>query len=40
VEDIRYIERGYENIIEKLHGLGAEIRRIEVPDGPVSQAVG
>jgi UDP-N-acetylglucosamine 1-carboxyvinyltransferase len=40
VEDIRYIERGYENIIEKLRGLGAEIRRIEVPDGPVSQAVG
>jgi UDP-N-acetylglucosamine 1-carboxyvinyltransferase len=40
VEDIRYIERGYENIIEKLRGLGAEISRIEVPDGPVSQAVG
>ena len=29
VEDIHYIERGYENIIEKLTGLGATIRRIE-----------
>ena len=29
VEDIHYIERGYENIIEKLTGLGADIRRIE-----------
>ena len=29
VEDIHYIERGYENIIEKLTGLGATIRRLE-----------
>ena len=29
VEDIHYIERGYENIIQKLTGLGATIRRIE-----------
>lgn len=32
VEDAHYIERGYENIIGKLRGLGAEIRRIETPD--------
>ena len=29
VEDVHYIERGYENIIEKLQGLGADIRRVE-----------
>ena len=29
VEDIHYIERGYENIIEKFTGLGATIRKIE-----------
>ena len=29
VENIHFIERGYENIIEKLTGLGAQIRRIE-----------
>ena len=29
IEDIHYIERGYENIIEKFTGLGATIRRIE-----------
>ena len=25
VEDIKYIERGYEDIVEKLKGLGADI---------------
>lgn len=34
VEDAHYIERGYENIIGKLRGLGADIRRIETPDEP------
>lgn len=32
IESIRHIERGYENIIEKLQGVGADIRKIEVPD--------
>ena len=27
--DIHYIERGYENLVEKLSALGADIRRIE-----------
>ena len=31
VEDVHYIERGYENIIDKLTSLGAKIRRIEEP---------
>ena len=29
VEDIHYVERGYENLIGKLTALGAEIRRLE-----------
>ncbi len=33
VEDICYIERGYEDIVEKLRRLGADISRITVPDG-------
>ena len=32
VEGISYIERGYENIVEKLQGMGADIRRVTVPD--------
>ncbi len=28
IEDIRYIERGYEKIVEKLTGVGADIRRV------------
>ena len=32
--EIEYIERGYEDIIGKLRGLGADIRRIERPDAP------
>ena len=29
IEDVKYIERGYENIIEKLRDLGADIRCME-----------
>ncbi len=32
IEGVHYIERGYEDIIGKLRGLGAEIKRISVPD--------
>ena len=28
VEDIHYIERGYEDFVGKLSGLGADIRRV------------
>ena len=28
ISDIRYIERGYEQVIEKLTALGADIRRV------------
>ncbi len=33
IEDIEYIERGYEDIVEKLRGLGAHIQKRVVPDG-------
>ena len=39
VEDIQYIERGYDAIVEKLRSLGADIRRIETP-GPTAVMVG
>ena len=32
IEDILHIDRGYENVVEKLTGLGADIKRIDVPD--------
>ena len=39
VEDIQYIERGYEDIVGKLRSLGAEIRRTAVPEPSVPQAI-
>jgi len=32
VEEISHIERGYENIVEKLRSVGADIKKITVPD--------
>jgi UDP-N-acetylglucosamine 1-carboxyvinyltransferase len=32
IEDIFHIERGYEDIISKLRGVGADIKKISVPD--------
>jgi len=29
VENIHFVERGYENIVQKLRGVGAQIKRIE-----------
>ncbi|MBE6788608.1 MAG: UDP-N-acetylglucosamine 1-carboxyvinyltransferase [Ruminococcaceae bacterium] len=39
VEDIYHIERGYEDFELKLSSLGADIRRIEVPDLQISAAI-
>ncbi len=39
VEDIQYIERGYEDIVGKLRSLGADIRRTSVPEPSVPQAI-
>lgn len=32
VENIEYIDRGYENVVEKLSALGADIRRVSLPE--------
>ena len=36
VEGVSYIERGYEDIVEKLQALGADITAVTVPDEPDS----
>jgi len=41
VSNVGHIERGYENLIGKLSGIGSDIRAVEVPDPekqPVSAA--
>ena len=40
VEDIHYIERGYEDIIGKLRAIGADIRRIETYEDSGTDAAG
>ena len=32
IEEIGYIERGYEDLVDKLRALGADIRRVETPE--------
>lgn len=32
IENIKHIERGYENIVEKLSNLGADIKKVYVPE--------
>jgi UDP-N-acetylglucosamine 1-carboxyvinyltransferase len=32
IEDIKYIERGYQDIVGKLASVGADIKRITVAD--------
>ena len=34
VEDIHYIERGYEDFVGKLRGIGADISLVDMPDEP------
>ena len=36
IEGVHYIERGYENIVEKLSLLGADIESVVLPDDPLS----
>ena len=31
ISSVQYIERGYENLVEKLRGIGADIRSVEAP---------
>lgn len=39
IEEIQHIERGYENIVEKLQALGAHIERVTVPSPVLRQAL-
>ena len=39
IEDCHYIERGYENFVEKLHNLGADIEIVDEPEGPEGEKV-
>ena len=39
IEEIGHIERGYENIVEKLRGLGAEISKVERTPAALEQAL-
>ena len=38
IEDIQYIERGYEDLVEKLRGLGADIRRVSEEESAFQSA--
>ncbi len=38
IEEIIHIERGYEDLVEKLQGIGAKIKKVTVPDPPHSCA--
>ena len=40
VEDVHYIERGYESMVEKLRAIGADITRIETPDQEKTRSAG
>lgn len=39
IEDIFHIERGYEHVVDKFVGLGADIRRVTVPDEELPKAL-
>ena len=38
IEDIQYIERGYEDLVEKLRGLGADVRRVSEEEPALQSA--
>ncbi len=40
VENILYIDRGYEDVVEKFSNLGADIKRVEVKDESVAVTAG
>ncbi|MBE6839328.1 MAG: UDP-N-acetylglucosamine 1-carboxyvinyltransferase [Ruminococcus sp.] len=40
IEDIHHIERGYEELVEKLRGLGADISKKTIPGTSVRKAIG
>ena len=40
IESIHHIERGYENIIEKLQNIGADIKKVSCEDEETNVSVG
>jgi UDP-N-acetylglucosamine 1-carboxyvinyltransferase len=40
IGEIHYIERGYDDLVGKLRGVGADITIIACPDDEVSNAAG
>lgn len=38
IEDIKYIERGYEDVVEKFRGIGADIKKINTAEPQVQTA--
>ena len=32
VENVHYIERGYEDLVEKLRSVGADIESVDIPE--------
>ena len=39
IEEIIHIERGYEDVVEKITALGGDMRRVTIPDGELSKAL-
>ena len=39
IEDIKYIERGYEDVVGKFRSLGADICRVSIPESKIAQAL-
>ena len=39
IEDIVYIERGYEDVVEKVSALGGEMKRVTLPDDEIAKAL-
>ena len=39
IEEIIHIERGYEDVVEKVTALGGDMKRITLPDGELSKAL-
>lgn len=40
ITNVQYIERGYEDIIEKLRGIGAKIESVECDDSVPAKQIG
>ena len=40
IEDILHIDRGYEDVVQKLRGVGADIKRVCCPDANTLTSAG